>query len=77
MSFIRATYISGSIEAQDDNRQLATDQTIYWITGSSIANSLGVWDTENSKFIPDGWYDHDSGWLWPVDLDWSNYNAND
>ena len=75
MSFIRVTYNLGVISKESDSTEIATNQSKYWTTDEGINDSLGVWDDVNKKFIPDGWYDEDTGWLWPKDLDWSNYNG--
>jgi hypothetical protein len=77
MAFIRATYHSGSIIEISNNSQLAIDQEKYWISESGVSETQGVWDNENNRFIPDGLLDDTTGWLWPENLDWSNYNAND
>lgn len=65
MAFIRAKYNSGTIQSKDDSSQLATNQTKYWKTEDGVSDTLGVWDDTNRKFIPDGWYDSTTGWLWP------------
>tara|TARA_A100001391_G_C5040054_1_gene270645 strand:- start:930 stop:1157 length:228 start_codon:yes stop_codon:yes gene_type:complete len=75
MAFIRATYYSGSIIEISNNSQLAIDQNKYWTSEEGVSDTIGVWDNVNNKFIPDGVYDEDTGWLWPEDLDWSNYNG--
>ena len=56
---------------------MAIDQEKYWISESGVSETQGVWDNENNRFIPDGLLDDTTGWLWPENLDWSNYNAND
>jgi hypothetical protein len=70
MSFIRATYNSGTVQSQDTSTELATNQDKYWATEEGVSDTIGVWDDVNRRFIPDGWYDETTGWLWPVDLQW-------
>ena len=73
MSFIRATYNAGTVQSQDTSAQLATNQTKYW-GGDGVSDTLGVWDDVNRRFIPDGWYDDTTGWLWPSGSNW-DYEA--
>lgn len=75
MAFIRATYNSENVTKVSDSSQLATNQTKYWNNEEGVSDTIGVWDSVNNKFIPDGMYDTPTGWLWPVGLDWSNYNG--
>ena len=75
MSFIRATYNSGLILKKSDSTEIANSQEKYWQSENGVSDTIGVWDETNNKFIPDGLYDEDTGWLWPEDLDWSNYNG--
>ena len=77
MSFIRSTYNSGSISKQSDSSILSTGHEKYWTSDDGVSDTIGVWDDINNKFIPDGLNDQTTGWLWPQELDWSNYNAND
>jgi len=70
MAFIRATYSSGTVQSQDTSIELATNQTKYWVTEEGVSDTIGVWDDVNRIFIPDGWYDETTGWLWPVGLQW-------
>ena len=77
MAFIRSTYNSETVLKSSDSSQLATNYKKYWDTEVGVSDTIGVWDNGSNKFIPDGWFDNDTGWLWPVGLDWSNYNAND
>jgi len=65
MAFIRARYNSGTVQSQDTSTELATNQTKYWVTEEGVSDTLGVWDDVNRRFIPDGWYDDTTGWLWP------------
>jgi len=74
MSFIRATYNSGTIQSESDSSELALNQTKYWETEEGVSDTLGVWDDVNEIFIPDGWYDYTTGWIWPSDLEWINKN---
>jgi|TARA_R110002167_G_scaffold229099_1_gene434481 hypothetical protein len=64
MAFTRATYNSETVTKVSDSSQLATNQTKYWNTEEGVSESVGVWDTTNNKFIPDGFYDSLTGWLW-------------
>jgi len=75
MAYIRATYNLGNIISVSDSSQLATGQTKYWSTEEGVSDTTGVWDDTNDKFIPDGILDDNTGWLWPIDLDWSTYNG--
>ena len=75
MAFIRAAYNNAIVTKLDDSSELATNQNKYWISEEGVSDTIGVWDNVNNKFIPDGVYDEDTGWLWPADLDWSNYNG--
>ena len=75
MSFIRATYNSGSISKQSDSSILSSGYEKYWKSENGVSDTIGVWDDTNNKFIPDGLNDRTTGWLWPENLDWSNYNA--
>ena len=75
MAFIRATYNSETVTKVSDSSQLATNQTKWWPTEEGVSDTIGVWDDVNNQFIPDGMYDPLTGWFWPEDLDWSNYNA--
>ena len=77
MAFIRASYNSETVTKVDDSSQLAINETKYWNTETGVSDTLGVWDNVNNKFIPDGWHDSITGWYWPTNLDWSNYNADD
>ena len=76
MAFIRATYNSETVLKVLDSSQLATNQEKYWNTEEGVSDTIGVWDDINNNFIPDGWYDETTCWLWPEGLDWSEYNAN-
>ena len=76
MAFIRATYNSETVTKVSDSSQLATNQIKYWDSEEGVSDTIGVWDNINNCFIPDGWYDETTGWLWPEDLNWNNYNAN-
>lgn len=73
MAFTRATYNLGTILSKEDSSQLAVGQTKYWETEEGVSDTLGVWDSINQIFIPDGWYDHTTGWLWPSGSNWDNY----
>jgi len=73
MAFIRARYNSGIVQSQDTSTELATNQTRYW-GGDGVSDTLGVWDDVNRKFIPDGWYDDTTGWIWPSGSNW-DYEA--
>tara|TARA_R110001583_G_scaffold28857_12_gene101716 strand:- start:268 stop:513 length:246 start_codon:yes stop_codon:yes gene_type:complete len=64
MAFIRATYDSETVTKVSDSSQLATNQTKYWNNEEGVSNNIGVWDSTNSKYIPDGLYDNNSGFLW-------------
>ena len=75
MAFIRATYDNEIVTRVDDSSQLATDQSKYWVTDDGVNDTLGVWDDVNNKFIPDGWYDELTGWLWPKYMDFTDYNG--
>ena len=76
MTFIRATYNSGSVIQTSNSSILATSVSKYWVSGSGVSETQGVWDNENNNFIPDGFYDKLTGWLWPENLNWDNYDAN-
>ena len=76
MAFIRATYNSETVTKVSDSSQLATNQIKYWDSEEGVSDTIGVWDNINNRFIPDGWHDETTGWLWPENLDWSIYNAN-
>tara|TARA_R110002072_G_C7928610_1_gene531506 strand:- start:690 stop:923 length:234 start_codon:yes stop_codon:yes gene_type:complete len=76
MAFIRATYNSKTVTNVLDSSRLATNQKKYWNTEKGVSDTIGVWDDINNNFIPDGWYDEITGWLWPEGLDWSEYYAN-
>ena len=76
MAFTRATYNSKTVTKVLDSSQLATNQEKYWNTEEGVSDTIGVWDDINNNFIPDGWYDKTTGWIWPEGLDWSEYNAN-
>ena len=76
MAFIRATYNSETIIKISDSSQLATNQIKYWNSEEGVSDIIGVWDDINNRFIPDGWYDKTTGWLWPEGLNWDNYNAS-
>ena len=75
MAFIRSNYNSETVTKTSDSSQLATNYEKHWTSESGVNDSLGVWDDENNKYIPDGMYDSPTGWLWPIGLDWSNYNG--
>tara|TARA_R110000744_G_scaffold216711_1_gene335479 strand:- start:447 stop:680 length:234 start_codon:yes stop_codon:yes gene_type:complete len=75
MAFTRATYNSKTVTKVLDSSQLATNQEKYWNTEEGVSDTIGVWDDINNNFIPDGWYDETTCWLWPEGLDWSEYNA--
>jgi len=75
MAFIRATYNLEIITKVSDSSEIATNQTKWWTTEDGVSDTIGVWDDVNNRFIPDGWYDATTGWIWPEDLDWSEYNA--
>tara|TARA_R110000824_G_scaffold158949_1_gene333035 strand:+ start:1026 stop:1253 length:228 start_codon:yes stop_codon:yes gene_type:complete len=75
MAFIRSNYNSETVTKTSDSSQLATNYEKHWTSESGVNDSLGVWDDENNKYIPDGMYDMATGWLWPIGLDWSNYNG--
>jgi len=70
MSYIRSTYNSGVVTSSLDSSELASSQNKYWSTQDGVSNTVGVWDDDNNKFIPDGLYDNDTGWLWPEGLTW-------
>ncbi len=76
MAFIRATYNLETVTKVSDSSRLATNQIKYWDSEEGVSDTIGVWDSINNRFIPDGWYDETTGWLWPEDLNWNNYNAN-
>ena len=40
-------------------------EVIEYICPEGISDTLGVWDTKNNKFIPDGYFDINTGFLWP------------
>ena len=75
MAFIRATYNNEIVSRADDSSQIATNQSKYWDTDDGVEDTLGVWDDVNNKFIPDGVYDELTGWLWPKNIDFVNYNG--
>ena len=75
MAFIRAAYNNAIVTKIDDSSELSTNQNKYWTSEEGVSDTIGVWDNVNNKFIPDGVYDEHTGWLWPEDLDWSNYNG--
>ena len=66
MGWIRAKYNNGTVTRNDDNSQLATDQTKYWTSMDGVDDNLGMWDNTNNKFIPDGWFDETTTWLLPL-----------
>ena len=35
------------------------------VTPEGISDTLGMWDNINNNFIPDGFYDKTTGWIWP------------
>jgi len=75
MAFIRATYDSQIVTKVSDSSEIATNYSKWWPTEEGVSDTIGVWDNINNRFIPDGMYDDTTGWLWPENLDWSNYNA--
>ncbi len=76
MAFIRATYNLEVVTKVSDSSEIAINQTKWWASEEGVSDTIGVWDDVNNRFIPDGWYDKTTGWLWPEGLDWSEYNAN-
>lgn len=72
----RATYNKGTVLDSHSSTVLTLSQTKYWATESGVSDTIGVWDTTQEKFIPDGLNDARSGWLWPLGLDWNNYGGN-
>jgi hypothetical protein len=76
MAFIRATYDGNNVIAVSDSSILASGYEKDWITDDYVTDNLGVWDTTNNVYIPDGWHNLETDWIWPSDLDWSYYDAN-
>jgi len=78
MAFIRATYDGSTVTSVDDSSTLAANYTKYWTNEHGVEDSPGVWCTTANKYIPDEWYDEETGCLWPgLTMNWSEYNGGD
>ena len=74
MAYIKATY------NVDEETVTVNGNTFeygkYWHTQAGVSDSDGVWDDENETYIPHGFYDEKSGWVWPVEIDFKEYGSN-
>jgi hypothetical protein len=38
----------------------------YWKSEKGVSDYIGLWHIENEKFLPDGYFDHATGWIRPL-----------
>ena len=75
MSYIRATYNSGSVISVDDSSLLASNYEIWWETDEYVTDNSGVWYANDNVYIPDGIMYHQTNWIWRPEDPWSDYNG--
>ena len=61
MNFTRATYSVDEETVTVDGNTFEFGK--YWHSGWGVIDSEGWWDNDNNNFIPDGFYDHTTGWI--------------
>lgn len=78
-TFNKAKYINnkGSYEIRNyfDDTLYKTELSSTIPTDSSIipdvdGNYIGVYYVEGDYFVPDYWYDNNTGWIWLSELTW-------
>jgi hypothetical protein len=78
-TFNRAKYINnkGSYEVRNyfDDTLYKTELSSTIPTDPSIipdvdGNYIGVYYVEGDYFVPDYWYDNNTGWIWLSELTW-------
>ena len=76
MAYIRATYNAFKVVTSvDDGSTLAVNYTKYWTNDTGVEDSLGIWDTTTNKYVPDQWFDAETGILCPDQALWEKYIA--
>ena len=61
MNFTRATYDVYTETVTVDGNTFEFGK--YWHSSLGVTDSEGWWDNDNNNFIPDGFYDRDTGWI--------------
>ena len=67
-------YTQTKIEPNEKGEPIETTEQVL---DEGISNTLGVWDNINNNFIPDGFYDKTTGWIWPSGSIPSNNDINE